>query len=201
MARKIHLPQPEVPRRRRAELSLVSGEQHYTDVILRLAKAEVAVWIATANLKDLRVEAPVGTRARASGRFLSILETLDDLRVKGVDVRILHAAVPSRPFLAELRRHKSLGDRNQWLRCCPRVHLKAVIIDGAALYLGSANLTGAGMGARAPDRRNFELGILTEDSYLLDSVQALFDSIWSGKPCAGCGMKKSCPKPISGIRC
>lgn len=189
----------EAPRRRRADLNLVSGEQHYTDIILRLAKAEVAVWIATANLKDLRIEAPIGTRARARGRFISILETLEELRERGVDVRVLHAGVPSRPFLAELRRHKGLSDRERWLRCCPRVHLKTVIIDGQSLYLGSANLTGAGMGARAPDRRNFELGILTEDSYLLDSVQALFDSIWRGKPCAGCGMKRICSKPIANI--
>jgi phosphatidylserine/phosphatidylglycerophosphate/cardiolipin synthase-like enzyme len=197
MARKVPLFAAEAPRRRRAELSLVAGEQHYADVILRISKAEVAVWIATANLKDLRLEAEVGTRARARGRFISILQTLDELRQNGVDVRVLHAGIPSRPFLAELRRHKGLSDRSKWLRCCPRVHLKVVIIDGTTLYLGSANLTGAGMGARAPERRNFELGILTDDSYLLDSVQALFDSLWQGQPCAGCGMKKICPKPIA----
>ncbi len=49
-------------------------------------------------------------------------------------------------------------------RRCPRLHAKAVIIDCRAMYLGSANLTGAGLGAKADKRRNFEMGIWTESS-------------------------------------
>ena len=49
------------------------------------------------------------------------------------------------------------------LRACPRLHLKAMIVDGATLYLGSANWTGAGLGAKGVGRRNFELGIVTRD--------------------------------------
>ena len=35
------------------------------------------------------------------------------------------------------------------LKLCPRVHFKAVIVDGAWIYLGSANLTCAGLESRA----------------------------------------------------
>jgi phosphatidylserine/phosphatidylglycerophosphate/cardiolipin synthase-like enzyme len=35
--------------------------------------------------------------------------------------------------------------------------MKVVLIDGSRLYLGSANLTGAGMGLRGTGKRNFEL--------------------------------------------
>ena len=44
---------------------------------------------------------------------------------------------------------------------CPRAHFKSVIVDGKIAYSGSANLTGAGLGAKGKDRRNFEGGILT----------------------------------------
>ena len=47
------------------------------------------------------------------------------------------------------------------LRQCARLHLKAVIVDGALLYLGSANWTGAGLGAKGDRNRNFELGFVT----------------------------------------
>ena len=38
------------------------------------------------------------------------------------------------------------------------------------MYLGSANLTGAGLGAKADGRRNFEMGIWTESPALIDAV-------------------------------
>lgn len=63
-------------------------------------------------------------------------------------------------------------------------------------YPGSANLTGAGLGARSDGRRNFEIGILTDDDYLLDAVQAQFDAIWSGRECGACRLRHLCPAPI-----
>jgi phosphatidylserine/phosphatidylglycerophosphate/cardiolipin synthase-like enzyme len=72
-----------------------------------------------------------------------------------------------------------------------------IAIDGRLLYLGSANLTGAGLGAKAPERRNFEMGILTDDDAMLDAAQARFDRIWRGGECAACKMRRECPSPIS----
>ena len=82
------------------------------------------------------------------------------------------------------------------MRLCPRVHLKAVIIDGAFLYLGSANWTGAGLGIRSPFKRNFELGVITEDSGMLDLVQGIVDDIWSGKQCGACKLRQRCEAPL-----
>ena len=79
------------------------------------------------------------------------------------------------------------------MRACPRVHLKMIAIDGALLYLGSANFTGAGLGAKGDGRRNFEMGILTDDEWLLDEAQARFDRIWRGAECAGCRLRGECP--------
>lgn len=181
---------------RRVSLRLLAGRDHYEDLVAReLPAAEVAVWIATANLKELRVEAPVGTRARARGRYMSIVDVLGSLSDRGVELRILHARPPSRPFESALARRNASSGRLE-LRQCPRVHMKTVTVDGRVLYLGSANFTGAGLGARGEGRRNFELGILTDDDYLLDAVQAQFDAIWTGRECGGCGLRHVCPAPI-----
>ena len=184
------------PDSRTVRLRLLSGSEHYEELVQReLPSAKVSLWIATANLKELRVEAPIGTRARARGRYMSMLEVLSDLIARGVDVRILHGRPPSGPFARELRSRRGLSKK--LARCeCPRVHLKLVAIDGRALYLGSANFTGAGLGAREAGRRNFELGILSDDEHLLDRAQAHFDDIWSGRECKSCKLRRLCPKPI-----
>jgi phosphatidylserine/phosphatidylglycerophosphate/cardiolipin synthase-like enzyme len=77
------------------------------------------------------------------------------------------------------------------------VHLKTVIVDGRLLYLGSANWTGAGLGAKGADKRNFELGILTQDEAVLDQVQAFYEALWRGKPCASCRLFDQCEAPLS----
>ena len=82
------------------------------------------------------------------------------------------------------------------MRLCPRVHLKAVIVDGEFLYLGSANWTGAGLGVKGAGRRNFELGMVTDDALLLDDVQEIYDRIWRGAECAACKLRDVCPRPL-----
>jgi phosphatidylserine/phosphatidylglycerophosphate/cardiolipin synthase-like enzyme len=77
--------------------------------------------------------------------------------------------------------------------------LKLVAVDGRLLYLGSANFTGAGLGAKGEGRRNFEMGLLTDDDVWLDAAQARFDAIWSGSECKGCRLRRECPKPIDAL--
>ncbi len=186
------------PRSLRARL--LDGVDHYDELVQKaVAGATVSLWIATANVKEMRVEAPVGTAARARGRFVSILDTLASLSRRGVELRFLHGGAPSRPFRAELARQPRLRDGGLPMRQCPRVHLKVVAIDGRLLYLGSANFTGAGLGAKGEGRRNFELGMLTDDDVWLDAVQERYDRIWSGRECKGCRLRGVCPKPIDTI--
>jgi phosphatidylserine/phosphatidylglycerophosphate/cardiolipin synthase-like enzyme len=185
---------------RNVRARLLADADHYVDLVQgAIGAARVSVWIATANVKEMRVEAPIGTVARARGRFMSILDTLDSLASRGVELRLLHAGAPSRPFRAELRKHTRLARGLLPMRQCPRVHLKMIAIDGRMLYLGSANFTGAGLGAKGDGRRNFELGMVTDDEVWLDAAQAKFDRIWSGKECKGCRMRGVCPKPIDSL--
>jgi phosphatidylserine/phosphatidylglycerophosphate/cardiolipin synthase-like enzyme len=76
------------------------------------------------------------------------------------------------------------------------LHAKTVIIDSIAMYLGSANLTGAGLGAKADGKRNFEMGIWTQSSDLIDAVLEQFNALWEGRNCVGCRRKDVCPVPL-----
>jgi phosphatidylserine/phosphatidylglycerophosphate/cardiolipin synthase-like enzyme len=190
--------------RRSVALQLVAGRGHYESVVEAVLGAETSVWIATANLKELMVEdARARPGKRRGGRrksFRSVLEVFDELARRGVELRILHAALPSRPFRDEFDRHERLVKGGLELRACPRVHLKTVIVDGRLAYLGSANWTGAGLGAKGEGRRNFELGAITDDPLVLDEIQAFFDRIWRGAACKNCKLRAECPSPLDDKR-
>ena len=171
------------------EAELLEGEALYHRVVLgRLAQARESVLIATANVKAMLVE--------LNGDFRPVADLFAKLAAKGVVVRLLHAELPSRPFRQAFDKHQSLVRGGMDLKICPRVHFKAVLVDGAWLYLGSANLTGAGLGAKHKDNRNFELGFVTEDFDTIDRTTALFESVWSGAECRTCRLYDVCPDPI-----
>jgi len=186
---------------RRVRAALVAGRGHYDTVLRAVAEASRSIWIATANLKELMVEDPRAVPGRARTRrrsYRSVLAVFDELAHRGVELRILHAGFPSRAFREELDRHPRLFQGGLQLRTCPRLHFKVVVVDGAFLYLGSANWTGAGLGAKGAGRRNFELGFAGSDDGLLDRVQELFDRIWRGAACKGCKLRDVCPAPLDG---
>ena len=188
------------PVARTIRAKLLFDGAHYEEVIARaVANAEVSVWISTANLKTMMVEAPIGSRARARGKYVSFFETLGELARRGVDVCILHASPPSGPLQRELARlaKNAAGVK---MRRCPRVHLKMIVVDGKLLYLGSANLTGAGLGAKGDARRNFEMGIVTDSESMLDAAQERFDRIWRGRECSACAMRSVCDKPLDAVK-
>jgi phosphatidylserine/phosphatidylglycerophosphate/cardiolipin synthase-like enzyme len=106
---------------------------------------------------------------------------------------LLHAGTPSSAALREL---KQALPANLSIRRCPRLHAKAVVVDARGMYLGSANLTGAGLGAKADGRRNFELGVWTQSPALIDAVLEHFNALWEGHQCKGCRRKDVCPVPL-----
>ncbi len=183
-----------VTRYREIDVGLVSGMEHLEHVIKAVQKAELSVWIATANLKDLMIRTGKSRRL-----WCSFLEVFDELAARGVELRVLHAALPSRPFRERFDSLPCLVAGGLELRMCPRVHMKVVVIDAEKLYLGSANWTGAGLGARGKHRRNFELGITTRDEQVIDQVQGLFDTIWSGASCPRCALRDLCELPLDEI--
>jgi len=189
--------------RRSVALELIAGRVHYERVISAVLAAHTSVWIATANVKELMVEdgraAPGRRRSVRRASYVSVLARLDELAARGVELRLLHAEIPSRPFREQIAQHPRLVGGGLALRRCPRVHLKAVIVDGELLYLGSANWTGAGLGAKGEGRRNFELGIVTDDAPMLDQVQSIYERIWTGGECEGCRLRDECPGPLADL--
>jgi phosphatidylserine/phosphatidylglycerophosphate/cardiolipin synthase-like enzyme len=176
---------------RRVAITMVEGREHYERVIQAVRRAETSVWIATANLKEMLVEGSWPRR-----RYRSVLHDLADLARKGVELRLMHAAHPSRPFRRSFDRLPVLIEGGLEMRVCPRLHFKAVIVDGSFLYLGSANWTGAGLGAKGEHKRNFELGFVTANCALLDEVQATYERLWRGEPCGACRLRDSCEMPL-----
>ncbi|MDC0711078.1 phospholipase D-like domain-containing protein [Stigmatella sp. ncwal1] len=171
------------------QAELLQGRALYREVVLgKLAHARESVWVATANVKAMFVE--------QGGKFAPVLELFDRLAARGVALRLLHAELPSRPFREAFDARSRLVRGGLELKVCPRVHFKAVVVDGAWAYVGSANLTGAGLGAKGEDVRNFELGFVTEDFDVIDRVMALYAAVWDGAECQGCRLRAVCPDPI-----
>jgi phosphatidylserine/phosphatidylglycerophosphate/cardiolipin synthase-like enzyme len=168
-----------------AATTFITDAEIYRRVILELVpQAQRFVWLATADLKDLHV-------AGRGGRMIPFLEVLAGLAERGVALRLLHAKEPGPNFRRDFDRFPVLIDGLERI-LCPRVHLKAVIVDGSAAYSGSANLTGAGMGAKSAGRRNFEAGIVTTDPALVGPIMDQFDRIWMGAHCGTCGRREFC---------
>ena len=170
------------------QVELVADAQHFHRIVREgILKATVSLEIMTADFKAMLVPEPGTRRAR------SIVDVFRKLASGGVEIRLLHAGTPSSAALRELK--KSLP-KNLTIRRCPRLHAKAVIIDGRRMYLGSANLTGAGLGAKADGKRNFELGVWTESPSLIEAVSDHFNALWEGRHCVGCRRKDVCPVPL-----
>jgi phosphatidylserine/phosphatidylglycerophosphate/cardiolipin synthase-like enzyme len=164
---------------------LIFDKQIYERVIQEMVvDADSFVWIATADIKDMYVH--------QGRRMVPFLSVLSDLIERGISVRLLHAKEPGPNFRKDFDRFPPLIDGLERMQC-PRVHFKSVIVDGKTAYTGSANLTGAGMGAKSGTRRNFESGILSDDPAMVQGIMDQFDRVWIGGHCEPCDRKKYCP--------
>ncbi|MBP3738610.1 MAG: phospholipase D family protein [Muribaculaceae bacterium] len=192
-------------------LQFISDSGHYSSALEGAMGAKRSLWIGTADIKDLYVE--VGKEKNLSGKreerelvlsaerkkgranltpFLALIALL--IR-RGVEVRLIHAKEPGANFREDFDRYPALYDRLERV-LCPRVHFKMLVFDCEEVYIGSANLTGAGIGMKSSDKRNFEAGILTDDPQIVEQAMKQFDDVWIGKHCKTCKRKDYCPDPI-----
>lgn len=170
-------------------LRLITNADHLQEVLApALMQCRHRLFIATADVKELHL--PTGGPSHEAA---SILDVFEEMSRRSVQVSLLHSGVPSGPFLGRLKQGLPANLR---MRRCVRVHAKAVIVDGLWMYLGSANLTGAGLGAKSSRRRNFEAGVWTNDLPLIDPLTDMLEGIWNGSQCGDCGRKDHCPIPL-----
>ena len=168
-------------------LKLITDKAHYTEVLTRVTKVKRSLWIGIADIKDLYIK--VGTQLKP------FLEVLAQLIKKDVEVRLIHAKEPGPAFREDFDKYPALFDGLE-RALCPRVHFKILVFDGSVAYIGSANLTGAGIGMKGEGTRNFEAGILTDNPELVEQAMNQFDAVWIGKHCKSCKRKAFCGDPI-----
>ncbi|MFO7810006.1 MAG: phospholipase D-like domain-containing protein, partial [Candidatus Delongbacteria bacterium] len=132
----------------------LTNKDIYTKVIQeKIPLARKFLWLGTSDLKDLHV--------KKGSNMVPFLEILSDLIKKDVEIRLIHAKEPGEAFRNDFDKYPFLIKGLERM-LCPRVHFKITVVDGIFAYAGSANLTGAGMGAKSDNRRNFENGIITD---------------------------------------
>ncbi len=124
-------------------LEYISNIDHYKEVLSRVQSVKQTLWIGTADIKDLYIE--VGKETKP---FLALIAQL--IR-KGVEVRLIHAKEPGPNFREDFDRFPILYDGLERV-LCPRVHFKMLVFDCKEVYVGSANLTGAGIGMKTDNR-------------------------------------------------
>ena len=166
----------------------ISNSDHYAHVVERIQNVSKLLWIGTSDIKDLYVQGD-------GGGVIPLLGVLADLVRRGVEVRLIHAKEPGPAFREDFDKYPELIDGMERV-LCPRVHFKIVIFDLNTAYIGSANLTGAGLGMKGEHTRNFEAGILTTDPELVDKAIQQFDDVWMGSFCKECKRRDFCPDPI-----
>lgn len=169
-------------------IKLITDTAHYSEVLALVSKVKRSLWIGTADIKDLYVK--VGSEAKP---FLAVLAQLIK---KGVEVRLIHAKEPGPAFREDFDKYPALFDGLERV-LCPRVHFKMLVFDGQLAYVGSANLTGAGIGMKSDGKRNFEAGLLTDDPVIVEQAMNQFDNVWIGRHCKTCKRREFCSDPIA----
>lgn len=172
------------------QTTLVLNQETYQAVLREIVpSASRLLWLVTADLKDLHVE--------SGRRFVPFLEIIASKIREGVEVRLVHAKEPGPRFRADFDRFPELIESDLFTRIlCPRMHMKCIVADGRVAYIGSANLTGAGIGAKSDHRRNFEAGVVTEDKSTIAALMEFLDRFYLGDHCLKCRRRDVCPDPI-----
>jgi len=155
-------------------LHSLSGELSDTVLYDLIGTARTSIIIASANVRNFRLQ--IGEQR------ISISEFLHYFSRKGVQIKLLlNTSAKKSVLISEL-----VDVSGVQIHFCPRNHMKIIAVDDKMVYMGSANLTSAGLGQRANNRRNFECGIVTDQRNLVDEALKVFKSVWSFSSCPEC---------------
>lgn len=174
------------------ETRLVINDKHYEEVIERICDARKSIKIMTANIKRFNLK-PTDCQGKGYDNGTPFVKYLMTKAVQGVSVQVV-CSMPSLNFSSEWREYyKQMGEPKLFeYKFCDRNHAKVVIIDDQLVYVGSANVTPAGIGQGIFTPGNFEAGIITENQDMIASANALFSMAWNPKCHINCHRKKKC---------
>jgi phosphatidylserine/phosphatidylglycerophosphate/cardiolipin synthase-like enzyme len=176
------------------ETRLVTNHIHYQEVLQRICTAKSSIKIMTANFKRFNLK-PTDNQGDKYFDGTPFIKYLMAKAVLGVSVQII-CSMPSLSFSNEWKEYYQQMMKPGLFdyQYCDRNHAKIFIIDDKLAYVGSANVTPAGVGQGIFTPGNIEAGLLTENPEIISSVKELFSMVWEGRFCKNCHRAEECKK-------
>ena len=167
--------QPEQQAHDLSETHLIT-ENFYQEVIKRVCAAKSSIKIMTADFNRIRLK-PTRNQGKKYGDGTPFFDFLISKAIEGVTVEII-TSEKYEGFQDDVEMaYSKVSNQCFSVWFCARNHAKVVIIDDKFAYIGSANMTRAGLGQPHCSPGNFEMGILTEDSEIIASLNERFSDI------------------------
>lgn len=156
---------------------LITNKEHYDEVVKRICEAKSSVKIMTANFKRFRLK-PTAIQGKNYTDGTPFIGYLMKKAVKGVSVQII-CSKPSKTFTEEYQEYYHQMGKPKLFEYKIREgnHAKIYIVDDKIAYIGSANVTKAGI--RQLEDANYEAGILTDNPELVSSILDFFLMAWA----------------------
>ena len=166
-------------------------ENHYEEVIERICAAKSSIRIMTGDFKRIKLK-PTAKQGKNYNDGTPFIKHLMEKAGKGIAVQII-CSRPSKSFKEEYDAlDEKIKPKNFRIYFCERNHSKVVIVDNKVAYVGSANVTPAGLAQGVMSPGNFEAGILTENHQFISQLNTLFSKIMNGDYCYNCHLANKC---------
>ena len=166
-------------------------ENHYEEVIERICAAKSSIRIMTGDFKRFKLK-PTSKQGKNYNDGTPFIKHLMEKAGKGISVQII-CSRPSKSFKEEYDAlYEKIRPKNFRIYFCERNHSKVVIVDNKVAYVGSANVTPAGLAQGVMSPGNFEVGLLTENHQFISQLNTLFSKIMNGDYCYNCHLANKC---------
>ncbi len=166
-------------------------ENHYQEVIKRICEAKSSIKIMTGDFKRFKLK-PTAKQGENYNDGTPFIKYLMEKANHGIPVNII-CSRPSNSFMIEYEEfYEQMKPKCFKMFNCLRNHAKIIIIDDKSAYVGSANVTPAGLGEGVMSPGNFEAGFMTDNPDYISSLRTLFSEIMNGAYCENCHLANKC---------